>query len=260
MSQFHEFGTNFIRGENRGWILGAKFNICASCDWNHMSTDWGKFFVCKWFCRTEYTFTPSLSMLAIQHLYQHLTSILILKDYLGPSSHCDRSGICKTYCLDLLWVYKNSSSLTSPKKSYIICVIFLLGSCAANCHCFLQIFRAKYYDIYSSIYLRIMCGPQCCHVQRRRGRSLGAFWQHPPEPLWTKVFFTFVKILRKYCTWLIVGIPFGGIKNMWTYRVSQKMSNRHCLGYPVVASAPTFNCLFRTKRKPTWSQPDKLLF
>ena len=115
-SQFHEFGTNFIRGENRGWILGAKFNICASYDWNHMSADWGKFFVCKWFCRTVYTFTPSLSMLAIQHLYQHLTSILILNDYLGPSSHCDRSGICKTYCLDLLWVYKNSSSLTSPKE------------------------------------------------------------------------------------------------------------------------------------------------
>ena len=123
-SQFHEFGTNFIRGENRGWILGAKFNICASCDWNHMSTDWGKYFVCKSFCRKEYTFTTSLSMLAIQHLYQHLTSILILNDYLGPSSHCDRSGICKTYCLDLLWVYKNSSSLTSPKKSYR--VLFLL--------------------------------------------------------------------------------------------------------------------------------------
>ena len=87
-------------------------------------------------------------MLAIQHLYQHLTSIFILNDYLGPSSHCDRSGICNTYCLDLLWIYKNSSSLTSPKKSYIICDIFLLGSCAANCHCFLQIIRAKYYDIY----------------------------------------------------------------------------------------------------------------
>ena len=150
---------------------------------------------------------------------QHLTSILILNDYLGPSSHCDRSGICKTYCLDLLWVYKNSSSLTSPKKSYILCDIFLLGSCAANCHCFLQIIRAKYYDIYSNICLRIMCGPQCCHVQRRRGRSLGAFWQHPPEPLWTKVFFRFVKILRKYCTWLIFGIPFGGIKNRWTLNI-----------------------------------------
>ena len=46
-SQFHEFGTNFIRGENRGWILGAKLNICASYEWNHMNTDWGKFFVCK---------------------------------------------------------------------------------------------------------------------------------------------------------------------------------------------------------------------